>query len=366
VTGKIVRENLKHQPMRSLLSFLLIGVPVNLILCLVGLSDGMLDDARTRQRGIGADIIIRPTTASTITGSGTASIPDSVAEKIRETQPHVALAMGVIAKMADFPINIFGIDLDRFNQMSGGFQYLEGGRIQGPDDIIIDKDYAAQKKKHAGDTLSLMNQDWRISGVVEGGKVGRIFMEKKRLQELEAATGKVNSIYLKLDDPSRDQQVVRELQQAHPEYKIDTMESFTALLSASNVPALNAFRYVIMGIGVVIGFFVVSLSMYMAVLQRTREIGILKSMGAADGFVVRIILAEALVLGIGGTLMGIAMSFGSWWLIRKLVPASIPMEIVPAWWPIAGAITLTAAVLGGLYPGLKAAHHDTIQALAYE
>jgi ABC-type antimicrobial peptide transport system permease subunit len=64
--------------------------------------------------------------------------------------------------------------------------------------------------------------------------------------------------------------------------------------------------------------------------------------------------------------MGILMSFGSWWLIAKLVPASIPMVIVPTWWPIAGAITLVAAVLGGLYPGLKAAHHDTIQALAYE
>jgi putative ABC transport system permease protein len=351
--------------MRSLLSFLLIGVPVNLILCLVGLSDGMLEDSRARQRGIGADIIIRPKTASVITSSGSASIPDSTADKV-EHEPHVALAMGVIVKSIDFPINVFGIDLQRFNKMSGGFHYIEGGPFRGPHELIIDKDYAAQKGKHAGDTVNLLKQDWRISGVVEGGKLARIFMDKSFLQALEAATGKVNSVYVKLDDSSLAGAVAKDLQEKMPSWDVSTMESLMALLNVSNVPGLKAFRYVIVGIGVVIGFFVVSLSMYMAVLQRTREIGILKSMGASDSFVVRIILFDALVLGIGGTLMGIAMSFGSWWLIRKLVPASIPMEIVPTWWPIAGAITLTAAVLGGLYPGLKAAHHDTIQALAYE
>src|SRR6185312_3056232 len=121
-----------------------------------------------------------------------------------------------------------------------------------------------------------------------------------------------------------------------------------------------------MGIGVVIGFSVVCLSMYMAVLQRTREIGILKSLGGSKGFILRIILAEALLLGIGGTILGILMSFGAYWLIRTLQPASLPMMIVYKWWPIAGGITLAGTVLGALYPGLTAAAHDPIEALAYE
>jgi hypothetical protein len=60
VTAKLVLENLKHKPMRSLLSMFLIAVPVTLILCLVGLSRGMLADSARRARGIGADIIVRP------------------------------------------------------------------------------------------------------------------------------------------------------------------------------------------------------------------------------------------------------------------------------------------------------------------
>jgi putative ABC transport system permease protein len=121
-----------------------------------------------------------------------------------------------------------------------------------------------------------------------------------------------------------------------------------------------------MGIGVVIGFAVVCLSMYMSVLQRTREIGILKSLGASKTFILRIILAEAIVLGIGGTVIGILMSYGAWWLIRTFVPASLPMIIMYSWWPIAGAVTLVGALLGALYPGLSAARHDPIEALAYE
>ena len=60
MTAKLVLENLKHKPMRSLLSILLIGVPVTLILCLVGLSHGFLEDSQRRTRGIGADVIVRP------------------------------------------------------------------------------------------------------------------------------------------------------------------------------------------------------------------------------------------------------------------------------------------------------------------
>ena len=72
------------------------------------------------------------------------------------------------------------------------------------------------------------------------------------------------------------------------------------------------------------------------------------------------------LLGIGGTILGIIMSYGAYWLIHALVPASLPMVIVYEWWYIAGVITVIGALLGALYPGLTAAAHDPIEALAYE
>ncbi len=138
------------------------------------------------------------------------------------------------------------------------------------------------------------------------------------------------------------------------------------MVSADSVPFLHPFINVIVGIGVVIGFAVVCLSMYMAVLQRTREIGILKSLGASKSYVLGLIVAEALAMGLAGTVGGILLSFVGRWLIMTLVPASLTQAIVPEWWPRTAAIVLGASLLGALYPGLRAARQDPIEALAYE
>jgi putative ABC transport system permease protein len=365
VTGKLVQENLKHRPMRSLLSILLIGVPVTLILSLVGLTKGMLEDSQQRQRGVGADIIIRGSTASSVINFAGASIPQNVVNLV-EKLPHVKLATGVINHSIDPPLVVTGVDISEFTRMSGGFEYLKGGPIQHPGEILIDESFAKQRDAGIGSTIKLLNHDWRVAGIIGGGKLARIVLPLKVLQELDESTGKVSQIYVKVDDASAIGVVVKEIRELLPNYTVNTMEEWISAFKVSNIPGIREFTVVVIAIGVVIGFSVVCLSMYMAVLQRTREIGILKSLGASKGFILGIILAEAELLGVGGTILGIVFSFGAYWLIRTLVPASIPMIIVPGWWPIAGVITLIGTGLGALYPGLTAAAHDPIEALAYE
>ena len=367
MTFKIVTENLKHKPMRSLLSILLIGVPVTLILTLVGLSHGMLDESKDRARGTGADIMVRPPGSSFISLTG-APLPEAMAAYF-EKQPHVKLALGVVNYPVEgVTLGATGIDLDKFNAMSGGFSYLQGGPFRNPNDVIIDRYYAAQKGVRVGDAITLLNRPWRVCGIIQGGKLARIVFPLSVLQEITSNPHKASQFYLKLDSPQNTAAVMAQLKSVPElkEYPIYSMEEFTSLLSVNNVPALSDFIAIIMAIGVIIGFAVVCLSMYMAVLQRTREIGILKSLGGSNGFILRIIVLEAVCLAIGGTILGIGMSFGAWWLIGTLVPASITMEIVPIWWPIAGAVTLVGTALGALYPGLSAARHDPIEALAYE
>jgi putative ABC transport system permease protein len=365
VTTKLVLENLKHKPMRSLLSFLLIGVPVTLILTLVGLANGMLQDSQNRARGVGADLVVRGSNTTSVVNFSPPAVPEAYVKFLATEIPHVTMAMGVISNMVDFPTVMSGVDQAQFDRMSGGFEYVAGGRLSGPDDILVDRLYAAQKKLHVGQSFSLMNHTWHLVGIIEGGKLTRIVVQYQTLQELDHIVGKVSQIYVKLDNPANDDAVVKDIE-SQANLKVNTMDEFVALFSVNNIHGVTEFIYVIMGIGVVIGFAVVCLSMYMAVLQRTREIGILKSLGASKSFILRIILAEALVLGIGGTVIGILMSYGAWWLIRTFVPASLPMIIMYSWWPIAGAVTLVGALLGALYPALSAARHDPIEALAYE
>ncbi len=367
MTGKLVLENLKHRPMRSLLSILLIGVPVTLILCLVGLSHGFIEDSQKRQRGSGADILMRPKSSSFLSLNG-APIPEQLVGYMAK-QPHVKMATGVYSVVVE-GVTLFatGINYEEFTQMCGGFQFHSGGAFQRPDDVILDDYYADQTKAKLGDTINLLNAKWHVSGIMEGGKLTHIVVPLKTLQERLENAGKVNQIYLRLDDPANTAATVKYLTgiPALEGYPIISMEDFTSLLNVNNIPALAGFIAVVMGIGVVIGFAVVCLSMYMAVLQRTREIGILKSLGASKGFILGIILSEAFFLGLGGTILGILMSYGAAALIHALKPASLPMTIAYDWWPIAGAITVLGALLGALYPGLTAAAHDPIEALSYE
>jgi putative ABC transport system permease protein len=368
VTAKLVFENLKNKPMRTLLSVLLIGIPVTLILCLVGLSYGMIQDSQNRTKAIGADIVVRPPNSSLIQMG--AAMPQGLVGYF-EKQPHVNLAMGVVNKIVEgVTLGATGIDLADFQKMNGGFTFVEGGPFKQPDDVIIDQYYASEHGLHAGDHVKVLNLTWRVCGIIKSGKLTRIAFPLQVLQNLTGNLDppKVSQIYIKLDDPKYTSEVIRKLKSTDglQDFSIQSIDEFLSLFTIGAIPGLKEFVWVIITIGVIIGFAVVCLSMYMAVLQRTREIGILKSLGGSKAFILQIILVEALLMGVAGTILGIGMSFGAWWLIKTLIPASIPMIIVPFWWPIALGITLVGTGLGALYPGLTAANNDPIEALAYE
>jgi putative ABC transport system permease protein len=150
-----------------------------------------------------------------------------------------------------------------------------------------------------------------------------------------------------------------------PTYKIDSIEDFVSLFSVNSVPYIEAFTRVVIGIAVLIGFLVVCLSMYTAVLERTREIGILKALGASPFYIVGILMRETVLLAITGTVVGILMTYGTRALMATFA-ASMPQEIVPDWYLRVAGIALAGSIVGALYPGLRAARQDAIEALAYD
>lgn len=361
---KLVIENLKHRPVRTLLTVLAVGLQVTLVLTIVGLSRGMLETSRARTRGVGADIMVRPP-GSAIIGMTSAPMPEGVVTFV-EKQPHVAQAQGVVMHPVGGLDSISGIDLDRFNQMSGGLNFLSGGPFQERTDILVDEQYALQKKLNVGDSIELANNRWTVRGVVESGKLARTFVQKPVLQDLTSNTGKISQVYVKVDDPKNVQAVIGSLRKQLEGYQIYSMEEFLSYVSADKIPGLTPFIAVIVGLSIIFGFLVVFLAMYTAVLERTREIGILKALGASPGYIVGMLVRETVVIALVGCVAGILLAFAARWAITTFVPASLPVIIVPEWWWRAALIALAGSVLGALYPGIKAARQDTIEALVYE
>lgn len=367
LTNKLVFENLKHRPIRTILVVLAIGVQVNLMLTLVGMSIGMLSDYQKRSAGVGADVIIRPPNTSVLSAV-TPNLKEAMLKYFLD-KPEVTDGLGVtVHGMEGFLNSATGVDLQRMQEFTGGFTYLEGGAWKTPDEIIVDEYYAIQRKLHVGSRIQLMNQIWTVAGVVDSGKMGRVFIDIKKLQDLTGNTGKFSFIYLKLKSGVDADQYVAKLREEPflKEYPIYSMTEFKSLISIDNAPGLRPFLNVIVGLSVVVGFLVVFLSLYTAVLERTREIGILKSLGATPGYVIQLLFRETVLLSLIGGAAGIGMSYGSKYLIMTLVPASLQMQIVMEWWPKATGIAIVASLIGALYPGYKAAKQDAIEALAYE
>ena len=346
-----------------------------MILTLVGVSYGTLDASARRARGIGADVFVRPP-GSSVMSLSSAPLTEKIVPLLA-AKPGVALATGTMVQSIGGFDTIQGIDFPAIDKMAStwrksgdkeenGFKFIEGTPFQQPDDIIVDEFYAKQKKVHPGDHIQLINHSWRVAGIYESGKLARIMAPKDTLQRLTGSEGKISAVYLKLDDPTRAEAFVSQLKSDLPGYQVYTVEEFTSQLTVNSVTMLKDFIYVVIGVASIVGFIVVFMAMYTAVLERTREIGILKAVGASSGYILTLLFRETILLAVIGTLFGILMTYGTQWLMLHAVPASLTQETVYKWWPIAAAIAIVGAIVGTIVPAVRAVKQDATEALSYE
>ncbi|HEY6302815.1 MAG TPA: ABC transporter permease [Terriglobales bacterium] len=366
--NRMIVGNLVHRPVRSLISVVAIALEVTMILLIVGLCLGMLQDNRTRTAGIGADVLVRPPGSSFIAGFSGAPISVKVGEVLAKL-PHVKNVAPVIQQItsAGSLEIITGIDLPGYESMSFGFHYLEGGPFQGSYDVLVDDLFAQSQHAKVGDTIDILNNKFRISGIVERGKGGRKFVPLNTLQDLVGAKGMATIFYLKLDDPGNADAVVDEIKHVPgmEHYMATSMASYLAMVTTSNYPGLSTFIDVVVGISVLIGFIVIFQAMYTAVMERTREIGILKSMGASKLYIVNVVLRETVLLALGGIVLGIVVSLAARTALAHKFPL-LQVVVDGGWIARSTLIAVAGAVAGALYPAYKAAQKDPIDALAYE
>jgi len=365
--NKMIVSNLAYRPMRSIISIVAVAVEVTLILLIVGLALGILTDNKARTAGVGADIMVRPPGSGPLTALSGAPMPVKLAEVIRK-RPHVVAVAPVFAQVTSGGSLEFlnGIDPASFQAVGGPFRFLSGGSFEGQDDMIVDDIYASANHLHPGSVVEALNHQFHIVGVIPAGRGARRYVQLSTLQDLTGAQGKASIFYVRLDDSKLADIVSKDLKGLLPGYSIMSMKEWLSLMSSSNIPGLATFIDVVIGIAVIIGFIVIFQSMYTAVMERTREIGILKSLGASKAFIIRLILREALLLAICGILLGMLIStVGRAGLMHKF-PTLMVLPISWDWGLKATGIAIVGALLGAVWPAYKAAQKDPIDALAYE
>ena len=366
--NKLVLNNLLHRPLRTAISVFAVAIEVVMILSIVAIMFGMLNDQKTRISGIGADMIVRPANASFISAIGGAPAPVRVADVLRKV-PHVEVVAPVITNLstAGSVETIWGIDYPSYNALKP-FEFVSGGPFEGPNDVIIDDYYARADNGHkVGDSVKILNHDFRISGIVEHGKGGRKFLRLDTLGSLMGSDGHATLFYLKSDNIANQELIRKELKvlPGMSEYQVQTMDEWLSLMTPAHLPAFTTALYTVIWIAVIVGFLVIFQSMYTAVMERTREIGILKSLGASKGYIVGVVLRETFVLSIAGVVLGIALTL----LLRAFLSYRNPtfsFQLTSEWMIRGAAIAFAGAFIGAVYPALKAAHKDPIDALAYE
>ena len=366
--NRMIVANLVHRPVRSLISIIAIALEVTLILLIVGLSLGILNDSRQRQAGLGADVVVMPPGTTVIAGVSGAPLSLKIAQVLAKL-PHVVQVAPVVMQFsaAGTLEIIYGIDLISFEKLGGPFHYLAGGAFQGANDVLVDDVFAKSQPVKVGQTIEILNHPFRITGIVEHGRGARKFLPMTTLQNLIGAQGKASAFYLKLDDPNNAGEVVKAIKSipGMQSYNVRSMREYLSLMTPTSYPYLGTFIHVVIGVSVTIGLIVIFQAMYTAVMERTREIGILKSMGASKAYIVNLILRETALLAVAGIILGILISL----LAERGIVYKVPLvriEVTLGWILRATIIAIAGSLAGATYPAYKAAQKDPIDALAYE
>jgi len=351
------------RPLRSFLSVFAIGIQVILVLLIAGLTSGVVSEWGKRVEGVGADILVQPPNSSIFFAFSSAVMQESLSEQIAALPGVDEVAPTVILTEPKNLVMVYGIDYKRFNGLSRGFLYRDGGPFTGPDEVIADDIIAQTKHLKVGDHVLLLNRSFRVSGIVAHGKGARYFIPLATAQDIAGAEKRVSMFYVRSrgDTEGTRAQIVKLM----PGNSIRSLSEYVSLMTSSNLPQLRPFTRTMVALGMVVSFLVVLLNMHTMVMERTREIGILKALGFSRFDVVRMLLGETLILTLMGTGLGIALTYVTQAVLKETNPG-LTILISGNWLVAAVMLALTGAAIGAMYPAFRAASYDPVVALAYE
>ena len=362
----LVTSNIKQRPIRTLVSVAGIALGVSLVMLFTGLARGMSNDLQRRSSNVRAELIFMRPGAINLTSS-TANLSTQYAERLKSIDG-VEDALPIIRHFSQgskgFGFEqIDGVDWDGYARMNG-ISITSGRGPQGMDEIVIDETKARQNNLKIGDTMKpLGDKSFRIVGIYAPESGARVKMPLAAMQQGEEAEGKCTFIFVKLKNHDQLVEMAKRIDHELPGNSIQaTRDVFTSI--ESSIPYLGIFLRVLVGLASIVSALVVMLAMYTTITERTREIGILKALGASRGYIIGVIEKEAILISLIGLVAGFVISLIAGYLISKFY--GLRFEYSIAWTLTAAAIGIVGGVVGALYPAVKASNLDPVNALAYE
>ena len=413
--------NLMHYKLRSALSALGIAIGICMLVTLSGLSRGSLHEIADRWESVDADVIVYPRIwGENIVSFSGVGLPDKLVDEFLSKHGDVVaritpVYLGTI-HLSGQDHMVTGVDprhLASLNDSRGPsrgrvfqpktdwstfLRRLEERKTRGMDDeqkarysldvtpddlaeygwteLVIDERLArAGGKKlvngrtvetpryRVGDVVEAAEHRWKIVGIVPGGMT-RVYMHRRTAQFLFAGgdTTKSTLLFVKLAPNVDAEEAKRRL--AGPRLRAIRLSEYRRML-LSRFNMIFVYVDMVNGVALIISFLFIMITLYTMVLQRTRDIAILKSSGASNGFILRQVLGESLLLTMVGTVAGVALAFPAAWLIETIKPL-LTVNITWWWIALAGAVALSGAGVSALYPAWRATRVDMVEALTLE
>ena len=373
----LIAANIRQRPVRSLVSVVGVALGVALVMLFTGLARGMSNDLQRRSQNLRAEIIFtRPGTMDNVTSS-TANLSTKYVERLKKIEgvdSAVPVIRYVIQGGSGFGFEqVEGVDWESFSQMNG-LKLTEGRapvarseeakQREEPVEIVIDETKAKNSNVNVGGVLKLFGDiPHKVVGIYAPESGARVKMALSDMQDRLGAGDKCTYILVKAKGGVDEKALAERINQELPGNKIQfTRDVFTSI--EKKIPYLGIFLKVLVGLAAVVSALVVMLAMYTTSTERTREIGILKAMGASRGYIIGAIEKEAILISLLGLVLGFAVALIAGALIHRAY--GLLFEYGWGWAVVAASIGLLGGAAGALYPAVRAANLDAVSALSYE